>query len=281
MSEKVIPLVVQPKYNGKLDFDFLRHIILSEVSLTPFTYSNKGGKTRLGRVSVSIPIKEDGEYDMEAQKEIAQLFETKEQKIRELEMIRDKINAIDVKIDLLGYHLAYKKVSDIFSISRGNGIYTKSYANIHRGQIPLFSGNTTGPFMFVDVADYDMPCLSWTIDGLAGYIMTHTSAFSATNHRGILLPKTKSINLQYAKYAMQPIFRSAKKGRVGDNGKNEYTSLPPFMVQNLQIPFPVDENGNISMTAQEEIAEKYILVDQCKHEVVSKLDQLIQQKISI
>lgn len=172
-------------------------------------------------------------------------------------------------------------MTDLFSVLRGSGVYTKDYTQKHEGSVPLFSGNTAGPFAYVDTADYDVPCLSWVIDGLAGYIMAHSTAFSATNHRGILLPKTSVIDLQYARFVLEPIFRSAKKGRVGENGENEYTSLPPFMVQTLQIPVPVDSEGKISLSAQKEIAEKYLTIEQCRQDVVSKLDGLISQKLSI
>ncbi len=80
---------------------------------------------------------------------------------------------------------------------------------------------------------------------------------------------------------MQAIFRNAKKGRIGDNGENEYTSLPPFMVQNLQVPFPLDDNGEMSVSAQEEIAQKYLAIEHCRHEVVLKLDTLMQQEVHI
>lgn len=42
--------------------------------------------------------------------------------------------------------------------------------------------------------------------------MIHRSHFSATNHRGILLLKDTNIDLEYAKYTLEPIFRELKKG---------------------------------------------------------------------
>lgn len=41
--------------------------------------------------------------------------------------------------------------------------------------------------------------------------MVHDSPFSATNHRGVLIPKTSDINLTYAKYVLEPIFRELKR----------------------------------------------------------------------
>jgi type I restriction-modification system DNA methylase subunit len=132
----------------------------------------------------------------------------------------------------------YKKflISDIFDIQRGNGKYTKKYVCSNKGLYPLFSGNTLGVFANINTFDYNKPCLSWAIDGFAGYMMIHNDGFSATNHRGVLLPKINNINLDYIKYIVEPIFRSMKKGRFGNDGKNEYTTLPSFIFKNKKIP---------------------------------------------
>ena len=151
----------------------------------------------------------------------------------------------------------------------------------HKGEYGLFSGNTFGRFADIDAFDYDMPCLTWAIDGLAGYIMIHDEPFSATNHRGVLVPKVDNLNLQYVKYVLEPIFRELKKGRQGLNGENEYTSLPPFMIKSVKIPIPVDNEGNIDLTAQEDVANKYLAIERCKREISEKLEGLIGQKVKI
>ena len=161
-------------------------------------------------------------------------------------------------------------LTDIFEVRRGSGKYTKSYVREHSGAYGLYSGNTFGRFAEIDAFDYHKPCLTWAIDGLAGYIMLHEEPFSATNHRGILIPKTDKIDLHYAKYILEPIFREIKKGREGANGENEYTSLPPFMVNNVVFPVPVDENGEPDLTAQKEIARRYTTIGQVKEAVAEK-----------
>ena len=69
--------------------------------------------------------------------------------------------------------------------------------------------------------------MSWTIDGFAGYMMIHKQPFSATNHRGILVPKTDKVNLDYLKYVMELMFRELKKGaRVQMVRMNTHHYLP-------------------------------------------------------
>ena len=175
--------------------------------------------------------------------------------------------------------MKYLTVSELFRIERGSGKYTKTYTQKHLGNYPVYSGNTFGAFAFVDSYDFDCPCLTWAIDGLAGYMMVHKAPFSATNHRGVLIPKTADIDLDYIKFVLEPLFRQAKKGRVGDNGENEYTSLPPFMLKSIKVGIPVDESGKISLDLQHEIAKVYLSVEQYRHEIMKKIDTLLKQKI--
>ena len=172
-------------------------------------------------------------------------------------------------------------VSDVFDVQRGKGKYTKAYIQKHQGEFPVYSGNTAGAFAHIDSYDYDVPCLSWAIDGLAGYIMIHNDVFSATNHRGVLVPKVEDIDLQYIRYVLEPIFRELKMGRAGDNGENEYTSLPPFRVKNVKFSIPVKKDGKFDLDAQKAIAQKYAFIDQVKDTIREKLDSLLDQRVKL
>jgi len=172
------------------------------------------------------------------------------------------------------YPMTRVKVRDVFNIERGSGVYTKSFAKGHQGKYPLFSGNTVKAFDSINKYDYNVPCLTWAIDGLAGYIMIHDSPFSATNHRGILIPKNTNINIVYAKSVLEPIFRGIKKGRIGDNGQNEYTSLPPFMITELEFDMPIDEEMNFDLAAQMEIADRCTILADIQSEFAHKAAEI-------
>ena len=170
-------------------------------------------------------------------------------------------------------------ITQVFDIVRGNGKYTRSYVHEHSGEYPLYSGNTFGAFAHIDSFDYNTPALTWAIDGLAGHMMLHKKPFSATNHRGILLLKNYNIDLEYAKYTLEPIFRELKKGRQGDNGENEYTSLPPFMIQSVKLIVPVDTNGIPCLNKQRVIAKGYIAVEQTKQVIIEQVTSLSEVSI--
>ena len=233
----------------------------------------------LKAVTVDFPVKQDCSFDLETQKDIASQFELVNHLKEEIRQERGHLKNIPVSFDLSDYSMVYKPITEIFTIERGNGKYTKTYTQSHLGEYPLYSGNTFGEFAFIDSFDYDTPCLTWAIDGLAGYMMVHKAPFSATNHRGILLPKTADIDIDYIKFALEPLLRQAKKGRVGDKGENEYTSLPPFMLRDIEVGIPVDGNGNIIIELQREIAASYLAIEQYRSEILAELDALLKQRI--
>lgn len=193
----------------------------------------------------------------------------------------EPLSEIEKKNNRYSAQLKEFPILELFDILRGKGLYTRSYVNNHKGANPVYSGNTFGEFAFIDSFDYNTPALTWAIDGLAGYIMIHNTPFSATNHRGILLPKKENINLNYVKYVLEPIFRSLKKGRLGENGENEYTSLPPFMIKNIMIPFPVDSNGELDLSLQDEITQQVAVLREIKDSTHSSIDVISDASISL
>ena len=92
---------------------------------------------------------------------------------------------------------------------------------------------------------------------------------------------SNKIDLDYLRYILEPRFRDLKKGREGENGENEYTSLPPFMIKTIKIALPVDEKGNPDIVAQHDMAQRYLALEQYKKEISERLKALINQRIEI
>jgi type I restriction-modification system DNA methylase subunit len=173
-------------------------------------------------------------------------------------------------------------IKELFKIERGSGKYIKRYITANKGNFAVYSGNTFGAFAHINTFDYDKPCISWAIDGLAGYMMVHNEKFSATNHRGILIPLNDKINLEYVKFVLEPLFRQAKKGRIGNDGKsNEYTALPPFMIENLDFFLPIDNKGNVDVDEQKELVEKILSVSGLNKKISEYKKQIDELNVEI
>jgi hypothetical protein len=126
--------------------------------------------------------------------------------------------------------------------------------------------------------------LTWSKDGLAGYLMYHNGEkFSITNHRGIMILKEKfnNIDLRYIKIILEPIFRKYKKGRMATGEKNEYTTLSKGMIKriNEDIFIPVNKNGKLDLEKQIDIVSKYETIRTIKNEINNKAEELLNVEI--
>ena len=177
-------------------------------------------------------------------------------------------------------NIKYTEVSitDLFTPKNGKGLYTKEWCQNHTGNIPLYSGNTVGSFDYIDTADYSGEYITWAKDGLAGYMLYHNEKFSLTGHRGILIPTDNCINidLKYMKYVIEPIFRSNIKGRIGVNGKNEYTTLNSTMIKQIKekIKIPIKSDGSYDLKKQQELANKYATIETIKKDLYQQIQTL-------
>lgn len=230
---------------------------------------------------ISIPVK-NGQYDIQLQKKLASIYiqisEKKEKLVSKISELQN-INVLLPKDD----NISWKEVkpTDLFYPKGGNMRYSKAWCKDNTGDYPLYSGITVGKYDHINIADYEGEYLSWCIDGLAGHIMYHNEKFSVTCHRGVLEPivDMKNIDLRYIKYVLEPIFRKRKKGREGDLGKNEYTSLKPIAIKNMKdtIPMPIKSDGTFDLNIQRELADRYEQIDSVKE----KMQRMIQTIVDV
>lgn len=280
---------------NNLDLDYIKYLI--EPLFRKYKTGREGdlGKNEYTKLSpnainkiedeISIPVDEQGNYDINAQKQLSKRFSDIE---RQKKCLLNKIvtlSSIQVVVPK-NEKILFKniKCSFLFTPTNGCSIYTKEYCKNHQGTIPLYSGNTEDIFDKIDTYDYNGEYLTWAKDGLAGYMMLHNGKFSITGHRGILIPtdKCKNVNLKYIKYVLEPLFRANKKGREGDLGKNEYTTLNSDMIKKMKdtIPIPIKEDGSFDLDKQKELASKYEQIDEIKTGLINKILELTDIVIS-
>jgi type I restriction enzyme M protein len=98
LSEKVIPLKIYSEYENHLSKIFLKYSIENKASKENFGFTNKAGKSKLGNLTIEIPILENNKFDLKTQEEIARRY----QKIDDIkQMIMSELEKIeDIKIDL-------------------------------------------------------------------------------------------------------------------------------------------------------------------------------------
>lgn len=173
------------------------------------------------------------------------------------------------------------KLKDIFTIERGKSKYTKSYGNNHKGKYPVYSASNNAPLTFIDAYDYDGEYLTWATNGFAGYIKIIKGKFSFNSDRGLLIPKIQGLNLEYMKGKLQPVFRELAKGRKGEKGEDEFTKVYPSMIENIIIPLPILENGELDIEQQDIIEEKIVGTEEIKSKISSYQKQIDELSVEI
>lgn len=235
--------------------------------------------SQVKNIKVSIPVCSNGEFDLDKQKEIAKRYREIEVKKKYLLNKVEKLKKTKIIIDSDNNQLFTKlKFNEIFKLTRGR-IISKTYIHEHIGEFPVYS-TQKGVYGYIDSYMYDGQYLLWNTDGLAGYIKKTNGKFSFTNIVGIMIPKPnvdmKNISLDYLKCYLEPIFRDHRKGRMGINGKNEYTKLNSTMINQLdiEIPIPINEDGSYNFEKQCKLALKYATIESIKNNVYNQIVEL-------
>lgn len=273
------------KKDKNIDLDYFA------ILLQPLFYQNvKKGDVpsvnwdkQLSKLVVKIPIKEDNSYDIEKQKEIANKYEALKKKKQILINKTALLESLKIEIAEKQVKMLDLSFNNMFKLERGY-IISKSHISNNKGLFPVYS---TQKEIFGHINSFmkDGKYLLWNTDGLAGYIKITNGKFSYTNIVGIMIPTNRYdmslISYEYLKYYLEPIFRNHRKGRMGVNGKNEYTKLNSTMIKNLdiKIPIPIKEDGNFDLEKQKEIAQKFAMIENIKNDLCNKITDLVNIKI--
>ncbi len=285
LGRNICGLVIKKEFVSYISLNYLK------IVATPLLIEKAKGEkyknlnsSMVEQTAVNIPINEQGEFDLEEQQRLVFIYSEIEDKkknlLRRISELEELMIHIDIESDI-----EYKDVplNELFEPQIGNSKYTKSYCKTNEGKYPIYSANTETEFANINRYDYDGEFITWAKDGLAGYLMILKNKFSITGHRGILIPKKElnDIDLTYIKYTLEPIFRRHKKGREGDLGKNEYTTLNSTMIKklNIQVPIPIKPDGTYDFEKQKEIANKYRQIDEIKQGLIEKLKCLVEIKV--
>ncbi len=277
-------LLIKDEYKKLIDIRYLR-MIAEPIWIEMNKSKGRGNlpKKDIMNSYIILPTTNNGELDYYKQKEVADNLEMVIIQKKKIEKMKYKL--LDTYISFNSMLNAYKVESisfnEYFDLKRGN-IISKEYMDKNKGEYPVYS-TQYGIFGMIDSYMYEGEYLLWNTDGLAGFIKYVNGKFSFTNIVGIMLPKKdiSNLSLMYLKYILEPIFRFNKKGREGFLGKNEYTKLNSTMIKelNIQIPIPVKDDGSFDIEAQNELARKYMTIDEVKNKVVSNMDSIIEIKV--
>ena len=178
-----------------------------------------------------------------------------------------------------------KKLIDIFTPHQGNAIYTRK--NIislgWEGDIPVISSDVDNDGILCYVSKHKLqrekdlinyPCITWTVDGMAGTLTARNYPFVPNNHCGWLTPKAEGLDLDYLVFAMQPQFYSCAKNssnkKVGNN-----------QIEKLIIRIPIKEDGTFDLGEQQRLAGIYSEIENQRQKLLGRIYDIQELLIHI
>lgn len=230
------------------------------------------------RLEIPVPIKENGEYDVETQREIAYKYELLSNHRAVLRNYMEQLDESYIRIS--DNNCNYKEVplNTLFKYKRGRSC-TREYCNQHKGNYPVWSANNIEPLAYVDFNDYEGRYISLSRNGIAGKITILNGKFTINEDRFLLVPLGDNIDYDFIKYTVEPILRSKKKGRAGHDGQNEFTKISFTILDKVMVRMPVTEDGEYDIEVQQQIAKKYDKLYKVKEEISKRIEQLITTEI--
>ena len=297
--------ILIPKYDN-IDLEYFERVLQKVF----FDNVKRGDVPSItwGRIKdcvISIPVNAAVEFDLEKQKEIVKKYKLIENRKQEIKAKLDYINRVEVDFISNEISLSRKmKIKDIFDLSIGTNSskFTKTFIKNNSGDIPVYGASKDNVPSYGYVKDnaiiveesygkrreikvgYFEDCLTYNIDGLAGYIFYRKGRFSLSEKVRPLIIKEElkeQLNPMFLKYLIEPIFRSNIKGRLAENGKNEYSKLYQNMIEDLEVEIPITKDGEIDLEMQNQVVEKYKLIDKMKKNITEKGLSLVLANVEL
>jgi type I restriction-modification system DNA methylase subunit len=175
--------------------------------------------------------------------------------------------------------LSEKEVSlgdeKLFKLFIGDRMLKKDL-HLGKGSIPLYSANVKEPFGLVEkthIKDFSHPSVIWSIDGNFEFgLIPANQSFSTTDHCGTIQILNKNILPEFLLYALNV-------RRVEESFDRSFRASLANMRQ-FKIKVPVNKKGDFDLDKQQELAEKFVSLQEKKtalQKLKTELDTSFQQ----
>lgn len=279
------PMILKEKYKDVINLEYVRIVLEKKLLRLGLSWSKTAAKEKVKEIEIEIPIKENGEFDIEKQNEIAQKYKKIQMFKKELQQYTEKLEILSVTVS--GKY-SYRSISlgdtTYFKLSIGKRIVKKDIFrdNLEGDKIPIYSANVYKPFGYINQKKAEKkycvksgPVLIWGIDGKFDWnYIPDGQMFCPTDHCGVLEIKNEDIYPQYFLYVLR-------------NEKNKYGFDRTFRAslrnvkENIVINIPIKENGDFDLELQQQIAKRYTELEKMRHEIIKKLRKIQHLELEV
>lgn len=227
-------------------------------------------------VEIVMPIDEDGNFDLETQKDIVDKILYVEDIKKTIEEYKSQIENLTVEIDIEFENKEFK-IEELFNFTRGR-VISKKDLNKNPGNYPVYSSNTKEEGLLGSLNTYDFDCegITWTTDGIyAGTTFYRNGKFSITNVCGLITLKEEFKNSVYLPFINDILnFREIATGTA-----NKKVMTNVILNSDITLKIPVTQKGKIDLKAQQELSNKYKKIEQIKKSILDELDRISKTEI--
>lgn len=177
--------------------------------------------------------------------------------------------------------VSYKSMplGELFDFPPIRGVTRKDILG-NPGNIPVYGGRMTGiPIGYIKDnlggVKYFSDCLGWNRQGSVGYVFWHRHKFATTDdHRPMILKEDYKniVNLEYIRIQSEAVLLASGFTWGKTAGKEK--------IKDIYIEMPCDEEGNISLKAQDQYIERYKFVHEPQNALKNYLE-ILQHSIEL
>ena len=256
-TEKCGVAAIKTKYKEIINPKWLE-IYLNSITKKYVVAKEGNGKleiVQMKNIPIIIP-------ELEEQNEIVKEYIDNQSIISSL---KNKVTSINKQLCEKTYYKSKKyKISDLFQVTSGVRI-TQEQVYQNPGEFPVVTSKTTNEGVAWYASEkwlntftkngekviVNKECITWAKDGNAGKLFYRNYTFYQNDHSGVLIPKTKLINLMW--FIVH--FQSEVYNHVV--AKDSQGMLYEEQMANIEIEIPIQENGEIDIELQNEIYEEH------------------------
>ena len=276
-------LRVKNKFKEKINIRYIKYFCEIYFRLNAQWWKwelRKLPQQRVKNIFIRIPSKDNWEFDLEKQIEIAWKYE-KLQKIKSrIRTIKEDIESQKIKLEEI-WNAKEVSIVDLFHLKRWRSLYTRVYWDNNRGVFPVYSA-WKEKLTSINTFDYDGEYLTWATNWFAWFLKKLNWKFSLNADRWIFICKSKRIDINFINHSIAIDLRNLTKGRIWDKWKNEFTKLSPKKIEdNIFIRIPIKKNWDFDLERQKEIAQKYMKIENIKNNLIQELEYLEKVKVEI
>jgi hypothetical protein len=278
------PLIIKKEFKELIDLNYIKNIFQLLLFSQWFAWSKTASKEKVEKLYIQIPIKENWEFDLEKQKEIALKYEQIEKIKDRLRIMKEDLDSQKIEI-LLNWKCQEKKLEELFdlSINTNHSKFTKTFVDNNKWNIPVYSASKTENLVWywfikdlVDWVKYFENCLTWNIDWSVWKAFFRKWRFTLSEKviPLILFDNFKEfLDINFLKYNIEI---ESKKEWFWFSKK-----AWKWRIKDLILKIPLKDNWEFDLEKQKEIASKYEKIEKIQKTLIEELEYLEKVKVEI